>query len=145
MSDETNDKLLSPKEKTICDTIYSFLGKPVLINDSVYEQISDIANHDEMLSYNDSILQIGDVRWRVNINIKDIVLLTSVNPDETSMKSVIKYLNNIYGQPYDDEEDGFDIKWSSSPDPNNIFNGACTLVHLRSVRSEEGGTALFFM
>ena len=48
------------------DTIQSFLGKQLLLNDSVYEQISFIASQDKMLSYKDSILQIGDVRWRVN-------------------------------------------------------------------------------
>lgn len=43
-------------------TIHSFLGKPIIINDSLCEQISSIANQDEMLSYCDSIIQIEEVR-----------------------------------------------------------------------------------
>ena len=53
-------------------------------------------------------------------------------------------VNGIDCVLYDDEEDGFNIKWSSSPDPDDIFNGASTLVHLRRVHSEEGGTFVMF-
>ena len=42
------------------------------------------------------------------------------------------------------EEDGYDIKWSSSDNPSDIFRPGSTLVHLRRVHSEEGGTILFF-
>jgi hypothetical protein len=76
-----------------------------------------------------------------------IVLMTSVQPDDPKMKQVVKYLNRIYGKPYqddEDEEDGYDIKWSSSNDPNDIFKLGSTLVHLRRIRSEEGGTCLIF-
>lgn len=126
------------------NTISSFLGKPIVINDSICEQISAIATQDKMLSYSDSIIQIGNVRWRVNLMSGDIVLMTSVQPDNPKMKQVIKYLTGIYGKPYEDEEDGYGIKWSSSDDPLNIFRTGCTLVHLRRVRSEEGGTSLIF-
>ena len=126
------------------DTISSFLGKPIVINDKIYEQISAIAAQDKMLSYSDSIIQIGNVRWRVNLKPNNIVLMTSVQPDNPKMKQVVKYLNSIYGKPYEDEEDGYDIKWSSSDDPLNIFRPGSTLVHLRRVYLEEGGTFLFF-
>ena len=132
------------KEDQFNDTIQSFLGKPVVLNDSVCEQISVIAAHDKMLSYKDSILQIGDVRWRVNLRLPSIALLTSVQPDDPKMKQVVKYLNGIYGKPYEDEEDGYDIKWSSSDDSLDLFRPGSTLVHLRRVHSEEGGTFLFF-
>ena len=126
------------------DTISSFWGKPIVINDKIYEQISAIAAQDKMLSYSDSIIQILNVRWRVNLKPNNIVLMTSVQPDNPKMKQVVKYLNSIYGKPYEDEEDGYDIKWSSSDDPLNIFRPGSTLVHLRRVHSEEGGTFLFF-
>ena len=126
------------------DTISSFLGKPIVINDKIYEQISAIAAQDKMLSYSDSIIQIGDVRWRINLMSDGIVLLTSVQPDDSKMKQVVKYLTGIYGKPYEDEEDGYDIKWSSSDNPSDIFRPGSALVHLRRVRSEEGGTSLFF-
>ena len=123
--------------------IESFLGNPVVINDSVIEQIAVVAQQDDKLSYSDSILQICDVKWRINLIPEGVILFTSVNPDEPRMKQVINYLNGIYGKPYDDEED-FNFKWSSSPDPNDIFKGGSTLVHLRRVRSEVGGTFLMF-
>ena len=126
------------------DTISSFLGKPIVINDKIYEQISAIAAQDKMLSYSDSIIQIGNVRWCINLMSDNIVLMTSVQPDEPKMKQVVKYLTGIYGKPYEDEEDGYDIKWSSSDNPSDIFRPGSTLVHLHRVRSEEGGTFLFF-
>ncbi len=128
------------------DTIYSFLGKPLILNNKICEQISAITDLNTLLSYKDSIIQIGEVRWRINIQSPktNIVLYTSIEPDMPQMKKVVDYLNSIYGKPYEEEIDGSDIKWSSSKDPNNIFNGKCTLVHLRRVRSEEGGTFLFF-
>ena len=126
------------------DKIVSFLGKPIVINDSVCEQISAIADHDKMLSYSDSIIQIGDVRWRVNLHLPTIVLFTSVQPDDPKMKQVVKYLNRIYGKPYDDEEDGFNIKWSSSDDSLDKFRPCSTIILLRRVYSEEGGTFLIF-
>ena len=124
------------------DTISSFLGKPIVINDKIYEQISAIAAQDKMLSYSDSVIQIGDVRWRINLMSDGIVLLTSVQPDNPKMKQVVKYLTGIYGKPY--EEDDYDIKWSSSDNPSDIFRPGSTLIHLRRVHSEEGGTILFF-
>ena len=124
------------------DTIDSFFGRPVIINDDVYEQISAIAEQDIMLSYCDSIIQIGDVKWRINLMPNSIALMTSVQPNDPKMKQVVRYLNSIYGKPYQDDDDGFSVKWSSSGDSLNIFCG--TLVHLRRAHSEEGGTFLIF-
>ena len=107
------------------------------------EQIAAIAAQEEMLSYSDSILQIGEVRWRVNLDLPKIVLFTSAQPDNPKMEQVVKYLNRIYGKPYDGE-DTFSMKWSSSGDSLNIFKAGSTLVHLRRVSSEEGGTFLMF-
>lgn len=115
----------------------SFWGKSIILNDSVYEQIAAIAEQDKMLSYKDSIIQIGDVRWRINLMSDGIALMTSVQPDDSRMKQVVKYLNSIYGNPYD-EVDAFSMKWSSSDYQES------RLVHLRRVNSEEGGTLLFF-
>jgi len=122
------------------DTISSFFGKPIVINDKVYDQISAIAARDKMLKYSDSIIQIGNVRWRVNLMSGGIVLMTSVQPEDPKMKRVVKYLNGIYGKPYQDCDDEYNIKWPSSVNP---LEGG-TLVHLRRVHSEEGGTVLFF-
>lgn len=142
--EQINKELSNRKSNDVVaqDTISSFLGKPIVINNKIYEQISAIAAQDKMLSYSDSIIQIGDVRWRINLMSDGIVLLTSVQPDDPKMKQVVKYLIGIYGKPY--EEDGYDIKWSSSDDPVDIFRPGSTLVRLRRVHSDEGGTFLFF-
>jgi SanA protein len=125
------------------DTIQSFLGWPIIINSSICEQIDAIAAQDPILTYGDSVLSIADVKWRINLMPNTIALMTSVQPDDPKMKEVVNYLNSVYGKPYDGEDE-YSIKWSSSPDSNNIFNGHCTLVHLRRVHSEEGGTFLLF-
>ena len=144
-SEQINKELSNRKSNDVVaqDTISSFLGKPIVINDKIYEQISAIAAQDKILSYSDSIIQIGNVRWRINLMSDNIVLMTSVQLDEPKMKQVVKYLTVIYGKPYE-EEDGYDIKWSSSDDPVDIFRPGSTLVRLRRVHSDEGGTFLFF-
>ena len=145
-SERINKELSNRKSNDVVvqDTVSSFFGKPIVINDKIYDQISAIATQDKMLSYSDSIIQIGNVRWRVNLKSDNIVLMTSVQPDDPKMKQVVKYLSDIYGKPYEDEEDGYDIKWSSSDNPSDIFRPGSTLVHLRRVHTEEGGTFLFF-
>ena len=120
------------------------LGKPVVVNDSICEQIAAIADQDDMLSYSDSILQIGDVLWRVNLDMPNIMLCTSALLDDPRMKRVVRYLNSIYGKPCDDEEDGDNILWSSSNDSLDILKPGSTLVRLRRVHTDEGGTFLFF-
>ena len=144
VSEQINKELSNRKSNDVVaqDTISSFLGKPIVINDKIYKQISAIAAQDKMLSYSDSIIQIGDVRWRINLMSDGIVLLTSVQPDDPKMKQVVKYLTGIYGKPY--EEDDYDIKWSSSDNPSDIARPGSTFVYLRRVHSEEGGTILFF-
>ena len=144
VSEQINKELSNRKSNDVVaqDTISSFLGKPIVINDKIYEQISAIAAQDKMLSYSDSIIQIGNVRWCVSLMSNNIVLMTSVQPDDSKMKQVVKYLTGIYGKPY--EEDDYDIKWSSSDNPSDIFRPGSTLIHLRRVHSEEGGTILFF-
>ena len=112
------------------DTLQSFFGRQLVLNDSMLEQISAIARQDYMLSYSDSILQIGDVRWRVNIHEQYITLFTSTEPNAPQMLSVVNYLKSIYGEPDEAYEDEGDYRW--------------TQVRLRRVRSEGGGSFLLF-
>lgn len=112
------------------DTLQSFFGRQLVLNDSMLEQISAIARQDDMLSYSDSILQIGDVRWRVNIHEQYITLFTSTEPNASQMLSVVNYLKSIYGEPDETYEDEGDYRW--------------TQVRLRRVRSEGIGSFLLF-
>lgn len=124
------------------DTIYSFFGKRLIQNDSVIEQIASIAKMDKMLSYRDSILQICNVKWRINLSSRNhISLYTSVSIDDPRMEQVIKYLDKIYGKPYD----VCDRKWSSSTDSLDLFKPGCTLVMMRRVICEDGETCGTFL
>ena len=127
------------------DTLSSFLGKSIVLNNSVYDQIAAIAREDKMLSYGDSVLRIGKVRWRINYHEgkNSIMLMSFVEPDAPKMGPVIGYLKKIYGMPYAEDE-VFDIKWSSSNDSSDVYKPGCTMVHLRRVRSDEGGTMIIF-
>ena len=64
---QINNELSNRKSNNVVaqDTISSFWGKPIVINDKICEQISAIAAQDKKLSYSDSIIQIVNVRWRV--------------------------------------------------------------------------------
>lgn len=98
--DKTNSSVLSQDSilsNLPLDTIYSFFGKRLIKNDSVIEQIAAIAKKDKMLSYRDSILQICNVKWRINLSPRnDITLYTSVTVDDPRMEQVINYLDKIY-------------------------------------------------
>lgn len=132
------------QEQIAVDTISSFFGHQLVINDSVIQQIEAIASKDPFFSVKGKVLKTGKVGWGINVHTGSIVLLSSVQPDDPKMREVVKHLNKIYGKPYEDEEDGFNIKWSSSKDSLDIFAPGCSLVHLRGVHSEEGGTFLSF-
>ena len=119
------------------DTIYSFLGKPLIIDDSVFTHISAIADQDTMLSYSNRILQIGDVSWRIKFNPFDMILTSSTTADAPSMHEVIKYLKSIYGEPWTIEKRPFEYHWSFS---DNLI----TWVWLWSKYPKEEGTILSF-
>ena len=127
------------------ETLGSFFGKPIVLNKTVYDQIAAIARKDRMLSYGDSVLWIGKVGWRINYHEgkNSIMLMTSVEPDASQMQPVIRYLKRFYGMP-NEEDEAFDIKWSSSNDPNDVFKPGSTRVHFRRVHSDEGGTMIVF-
>ncbi len=143
-----SDSVLSSEQieqkTTYIDTLDSFFGVPLALNDSIHEQIAAIAVKNDMLTYEDSILQIADVKWGINTSSHGIILMSSISPESPKVKSVIAFLNKIYGKPYDDftDEDWPEGKWSSSTDPSSPIQG--TLVHLRPGRGGSGGMCLMF-
>ena len=93
------------------DTIYSFVGKPIIISDSVFTRISGVAAEDTKLTYNsDSTLQIVGVKWQIKFTAYNMKLFTSTKVDDSRMEEVIKYLSNIYGEP-----------WTTEKRPNNYY------------------------
>ena len=119
------------------DTIYSFLGKPLIINDSVFTHISAIADQDTLLSYNNRILQIGDVKWRIKFNPFNMILTSSTKTDDPKMRKVVKYLKSIYGEPWTKEESPFEYRWS-------FLDSHDTWVFLMPKHPKEEGTRLSF-
>ena len=133
------------------DTI-QFLGRPIVDNDSIYEQIAAIAENDSMLSYSDHVLKIGEVGWGINVGGPrlHISLLTSVHPEAPEMQQVVQYLIGIYGEPWDnvlgkiytieDDYEYWDLVWPAYIDSTAVCKGSA---HLRGLKSDEGGTVLF--
>ena len=122
----------------------SFLGEPLGLNDSVHEQIAAIAAKSDMLSYEDSVLQIGDVKWGINASRGGIILISSISHESPKIDAVVEYLDRIYGEPYDvlADDDWPEFKWSSSTDSLIPIQG--TLVHLRPGRGGSEGMYLMF-
>ena len=134
------------------DTIL-FLGRPIVDNDSIYEQISAIADEDEMLSYSDSVLIIGEVGWGINLGRPrlHISLLTSVQPEAPEMKPVVQYLIGIFGEPWDNvlgepfdsdkvDYEWLNLKWPAYIDSTIVNQG---YARLRRLKGKDGGTVLF--
>jgi len=119
------------------DTIYSFVGWPLIINDSVFTNISYIADQDTMLSYSNRILQIGDVSWRIKFNPFRMILTSSTTTDDPKMSKVIEYLKSIYGEPWTTEKSPFEYDWSYE-------DYLDTWVALRPKYPKEEGTRLTF-
>ena len=126
------------------DTIYSFFGKAIVIDDSIKEQISKVAEQDTMLSYHNSILQIGNVKWKMYIDDRALELETTIQPNDSKMEEVVKHLNNTYGKPIKDEENDFYLWHSLSDDSLNINEQKRTRVSLCQSYSKKGGTCLSF-
>jgi hypothetical protein len=141
-----NDNVLQIVSDTakLTDTIASFFGHQLVLNDSALQQIEAIASNDDFLSVEGNVLKTGNVAWGINVSTNGITLISSIEPDDIQMAEVIRYLNKIYGKPYEEEDEGFDIKWSSSRDSHDIFSSGSSLVHLHRVHSEEEGTVLIF-
>lgn len=93
---------------------------------------------------NPFVLKIGNVQFGVNAN-NGFSLMTSTQPNDPKMKTVINYINNYYGKPDDDselEDDEFvNLKWGSFEKDAPFHFG---YVGLRRVYGEEGGTVIFF-
>ena len=111
------------------DTIYSFVGKPIIISDSVFTHISEVAAEDTMLTYNrDRTLQIGGVKWQIKFTAYNMMLFTSTQIDDPRMAEVIKYLSSIYGEPWTTEKRPNNYYW---PEPFLDEATQKTNVHLR--------------
>ena len=113
--------------------IVTFLGcTPKNRGDVCDKEITDsihIGNRAFAMS-RDSIVQICDVRWRVNGHVGEpTFLVTTVQPDAPEMASVIQLIDSICGE-------------HDEPEPL-LFCWGMGDLRLRRVHTEEGGTLIF--
>ena len=118
------------------DTI-SFFGKTLVMDDSAHiiEQIKDIVDEDEMLTIKDNVITVCKVGFGINIHDNGVLLISSTQVDDPKIKTVVKYLNTLYGTASEEESDNY---WWCKED----YNG--NTIRLRPLHSEEGGTVILF-
>ena len=118
------------------DTI-SFFGKTLVMDDSAHiiEQIKDIVDEDEMLTIKDNVITVCKVGFGINIHDNGVLLISSTQVDDPKIKTVVKYLNTLYGTASKEE---FDNYWWCK----NNYNG--NTIRLHPLHSEEGGTVILF-
>ena len=125
------------------DTI-SFFGKPIAMDDwtGILHQIRMIAEKDSMLTYTTDVdtrvLTVCGVSFGVNVHgDNSIVLISSTQVDDPRIIPIVKYLNGIYGEAYEDEPDNY---WWGKDGRSSV--GAT--VRMRPLHSEEGGCVIIF-
>lgn len=77
--------------------------------------------------------------FHVNHNGGGLLLMSSVQPDTRGIKKVRKYISKFHGEENYVEPDHY--SWLPYTDSTFIGKGY-PIIHLRRVRSEEGGTAI---
>lgn len=98
-------------------------------------QIGIIAEEEKKLSIKDNVLSVGDVGFGINLQEDGIVLISSIQVDDPKIKTIIKYLNSLYGTAREEEPDNY--WWFNEKSKGNT-------IRLRPLQSEEGGTVLLF-
>lgn len=132
----------------VFDTIY-FFGKPIVMDDrtSIHHQIRTIALSDSMLTYktdgDKQVLTVGEVGFGVNIHRDNsIVLISSTQIDDPRIIPIVKYLNGLYGEAYENEDDNY--QWQAYKYQSNKRHNVQS-IKLRPLRgSEEGGSVIIF-
>lgn len=115
----------------------SFFGKTLVMDDSTHivEQIKNIAEKDTMLSVKGNVLVVGSMEFGINIKDGDITLISSTQVDDPKTNEVVKYMNGIYGEGYEDDPDNY---WWNSTGSNG------KTIRMRPLHSDEGGTVIMF-
>ena len=104
----------------------SFFGKTLIKN---------IAEKETMLSVKGNVLVVGSMEFGINIKDGDITLISSTQVDDPKTNEVVKYMNGIYGEGYEDDPDNY---WWNSTGSNG------KTIRMRPLHSDEGGTVIMF-
>lgn|SRR5574344_426183 len=119
-----------------------FLGHYIRCNeDSVYSVMEHLyANvHDVLFDKETGNIDICGTLFHVNLNNGGLYLMSSVQPDTRGIKQVRKYISKFHGEENYEEPDYYSwLPYTNS----NLVGKNYPLIHLRRVRSEEGGTVI---
>ena len=119
-----------------------FLGHYIdCSSDSVYFAFNEAFAKDKNVSFN---MKTGDITicgTTFHVNEDGTILMSSVQPESKAMKKVVTYLNNFYGEAY--EQSPEDYIWPAFRD-STMDEKRYPNIHLRRIRGEEGGTAIIF-
>lgn len=88
-----------------------------------------------MLSVKGNVLVVGSMEFGINIKDGDITLISSTQVDDPKTNEVVKYMNGIYGEGYEDDPDNY---WWNSTGSNG------KTIRMRPLHSDEGGTVIMF-
>ena len=85
------------------------------------------------------LLIFGDVVFGVNVCEDNIVFISSTQVDDPRIKRIVNYLNGKFGKANEEEPDNY---WWYVDSQNNENYGS--IIRLRPLSSEEGGTIIMF-
>lgn len=119
-----------------------FMGHEITcLSSELPQQFARISELDENLSY-DSITQNIDfygTTFRLNCFERGFMLMTSVQPDTKQIRKVRDAISKFHGE--ENFEEDCHYSWLPFTDSTKIGLNY-PVIHLRSVRSEEGGTVI---
>ena len=84
-----------------------------------------------MLSIDGKVLTVVEVGFGINLHNKYVALISSTQVDDPKMKTVVTYLNGLYGI-------------ASEGEPNNYLWCKGNTIRLRPLHPEDGGTVIIF-
>lgn len=119
-----------------------FLGHYIRCSeDSVYEEMEHLYANDVDIKFDKETgnIDICGTLFHVNHNKGGFVLMSSVQPGSRGIKKVRKYICKFHGQENYEEPDHY--SWIPYTD-STLVGKNYPIIHLRRVRSEEGGTAI---
>lgn len=141
--DSTKNHLNVSMEESVC-TVIKFLGHEICIKDDNFiQEFSRICEEDDNLSL-DSVnrnVTIYGTTFHINVNrhSQGFMLMTSVQPDTRQMRIVRDAISKFHGE--ENFEEDYHYSWLPYTDSTKIGQNY-PIIHLRRVRSEDGGTVI---
>ena len=102
------------------------------------QQIKAIAEGDEMLSVDGTILTIGDVSFKINRLEDGVTLTSSTTIDDPKMEQIVRHFDSIYDPSPDNGTD--DCYFWRKKGSNGLYQD----VRMRPLHSDDGGTTIMF-